>query len=438
MCVTITRIDRLRLVFERPGPSSRFRFVSDTTVKIEQLANGLTIVAEPMPAVRSVAMTLMIPAGAVHDPAKRLGRSAMLAEWLPRGAGSRDSAELLEELDALGVSHQQSASVTHLSVSAAMLGTSLEPTLELFADMIRRPHLGEDSLEPIQALALQALQGLEDDPATLALTHLRRHYFGDVWGRHAGGTEKGIEAMTIADIRDAHRSLIQPDNAILAVAGSFDFNRLRDKVIAEFGDWEKKSVAMPPATRPARSVTHVPKETNQCQITMAFPSVDINQPDYYKARASLAILGGYSSARLFTEVREKRGLCYSVYAGYEAFYRQAAAVVYAGTSADRAQETLDVTLEELGKIRKNGVGTEEMEMMKACLVSGLVMQQESSLARSGSLAADYFHLGRVRSLAEISQALNSLSSKDVSEYTATLDMDKMTVLTLGPKPLKVR
>ncbi|MFM1802253.1 MAG: hypothetical protein RJA81_1605, partial [Planctomycetota bacterium] len=406
-------------------------------VRMERLPNGLTLVAEPMSALRSVAMTLLIPAGAIYDPPGKLGRSAMLAEMLPRGAGSRDSAELLEELDSLGVSHQQSASTSHISLSAAMLGTSLDATLELFADMVRRPHLGAESLEPIQALALQSLQSLEDDPASLALTNLRKHYFGEPWGRHAGGTPEGIESVDVSDIKEAHAKLIQPENAILAVAGALDFDRLLEKVVAEFGHWEPNRPEFPAYTQPQRSIIHIPKETNQCQITMAFPSVDINQDDYYSARAALAILGGYSSARLFTEVREKRGLCYSVYAGYEAFYRQAAAVVYAGTGADRAQETLDVTLAELERIRRDGVLEEELEMMKASLISGLVMQQESSLARSGSIAGDFYHLGRVRTLEEIRQALSQLTAGDVSRYVAGLELDKMTVLTLGPQALKI-
>lgn len=410
--------------------------MSDSNVRMERLPNGLTIVAEPMSALRSVAMTLLIPAGAIYDPAAKQGRSSMLAEWLPRGAGSHDSAELLEQLDTLGVSHQQSASISHISLSAAMLGTSLEPTLELIADMVRRPHLGSESLEPIQALALQSLQSLEDDPASLAMTHLRRHYFGDPWGRLAAGTPEGIESITIEDIKEAHSQLIQPQDAILAVAGSLDFDRLREKVLQEFGDWEPGPVSIPTCNRPQKSEIHIPKETNQCQITMAFPSVDIKAKDYYEARAALAILGGYSSARLFTEVREKRGLCYSVYAGYEALYRQAAAVIYAGTGADRAQETLDVTLAELARIKQHGVTDEELEMMKAGLISGLVMQQESSLSRSASLAGDYYHLGHVRSLNEIRNALGRLTADDVSRHLAGLELDKMTILTLGPVALK--
>ena len=411
--------------------------MSDSSVRIERLPNGLTIVAEPMSALRSVAMTLLVPAGAIYDPAHLQGRSAMLAEWLPRGAGSRDAAQIMEELDSLGVSHQQSASVSHISLSAAMLGTSLEPALDLIADMALRPHLGDESLEPIQALALQSLQSLEDDPASLAMTHLRRRYFGDPWGRLAGGTVEGIEAITPADIRQAHADLMQPEGAILAVAGSLDFDRLKAQVERLFGDWQPNPPPLPAAKPPAKLVEHLPKETNQCQITMAFPSVDINTPDYYKARAALAILGGYSSARLFTEVREKRGLCYTVYAGYEAMYRQAAAMVYAGTGADRAQETLDVTLAELARIKQEGVTEEELSMMRAGLLSGLVMQQESSLSRSGSLAGDFYHLSRIRSIDEIRTALASLSAADVSQYAAGLDLENLAILTLGPQPLKI-
>lgn len=411
--------------------------MSDSTVRIETFPNGLTVVAEPMSALRSVAATLLIPAGAIHDPADRLGRSAMLAEWMLRGAGSRDASEILAEFDALGVTHNQSASVTHVSLSAAMLGTSLEPALELFADLVLRPHLGDEALEPIRALALQSLASLEDDPASLAMTELRRIYFGDGWGRHSGGDESGLKAMNSDDVRSAHADLMQSQGAILAVAGALDFDRLRTQVERLFGDWNARPLQLPPPIPPQNVIRHQTKETNQCQITMAFPSLDITHPDYYKARAALAILGGYASARLFTEVREKRGLCYTVYAGYEALHRQAAALIYAGTGVDRAQETLDVTLTELERLKRDGVTTEELDMMRAGLLSGLVMQQESSLSRSATLAADFYHLNRVRSIEEIRSALASITAEDVGAYAAGLDLDNRTIFTLGPEPLKV-
>lgn len=411
--------------------------MTQSAVRIEKLPNGLTIVAEPMSALRSAAMTLLIPAGAVFDPADRLGRSAMLAEWLVRGAGQRDASELVAAFDSLGVTHNQSASVTHLSLSAAMLGTSVEPALELMADMVLRPHLGAESLEPIRALALQSLSSLEDDPASLAMTELRKRYFGPAWGRHSGGEATSLEAMSCEDIQAAYETLIQPSGAILAIAGSLDFDRTKDLVARLFGDWKAQPVELPTHVSPEPQVAHHTKETNQCQITMAFPTLDINHPDYYKARALLAILGGYASARLFTEVREKRGLCYTVYAGYEAMHKQAAALIYAGTGSDRAQETLDVTLGELDRLRKDGIDEEELDMMRAGLLSGLVMQQESSLSRSATLAADFYHLGRVRSIDEIRLALASISADDVSRHAKDLDLENRTILTLGPEPLRI-
>ena len=128
------------------------------------------------------------------------------------------------------------------------------------------------------------------------------------------------------------------------MAGAVDWPALRDAVGRLFGDWEPRpepAVVERPAG-PARD--HVMRDTQQIQIALAYPSATVASPDYYRARAATAILGGYSSARLFTEVREKRGLCYSVYSGYESQRNRAAVVCYAGTSADRAQETLDVTL----------------------------------------------------------------------------------------------
>ena len=128
---------------------------------------------------------------------------------------------------------------------------------------------------------------------------------------------------------------------------------------------------------------HILRETQQIQIAFARPAANVDSPEYYSARAAVAILGGYSSARLFTEVREKRGLCYSVYAGYEGQRDRSAMLCYAGTSTDRAQQTLDVMLVELDRLAREGVALDELETMRAGLKSSLIMAQESSMSRSG-------------------------------------------------------
>ena len=152
----------------------------------------------------------------------------------------------------------------------------------------------------------------------------------------------------------------------------------------------------------------------------------------------MAILGGYSSARLFTEVREKRGLCYSVYASYESQRARAAMLCYAGTSTDRAQQTLDVIIAEIQRLGREGIEPEELETMRAGLKSSLIMAQESSMSRSSALASDWYFLGRVRPLEEISAELDALTPESVSDYAAGfVHLRDLTILTLGPTALQI-
>lgn len=398
--------------------------------------NGLVLVAESMPGVQSAAFSLLIPAGAVYEPADHGGAASMLSEWITRGAGDLDSFELLTALDNLGVNHGESAQTLHTSVAAATLGRNLLPALQIFADVIRRPRFDDDEVEPIRALALQNLRSLEDDPGSKVIYELRKRHFPDPWGRPAPGTTEGVTALTPDDLRAFHARAYRPNGAILGVAGAIDWLALRDAVGRLLGDWSPRPepAVIERPTGPSRD--HLLRETQQIQIALAYPSAVVSSPDYYRARAAATILGGYSSARLFTEVREKRGLCYSVYASYESQLDRAAVLCYAGTSADRAQETLDVTLDEIARLARDGVEGEELETMRAGLKSSLIMQQESSMSRSGSLASDWFHLGRVRSLDEISAALDALTPEAVSSYAAGLDLNAMTILTLGPNALK--
>jgi predicted Zn-dependent peptidase len=411
--------------------------VSEPFVKHHAFPNGLVLVAESMPSVQSAAFALLLPAGAAYEPADLGGSASMLAEWITRGAGDLDSRELLTALDNLGVSHGEGAQTLHTSVSAATLSRNLIPSLEIYADVIRRPLLDDEEVEPIRALALQSLQGLEDDPGSKVIYELRRRHFPDPWGRAAPGTIEGVRKASPDDLRAFHRAHYRPNGAILAVAGAIDFDELKEAVARLFGDWEPRPEASVNLRHVGPSRDHLLKETQQTQIALAYPTVTVDSPDYYQARAMIGILGGYSSSRLFTEVREKRGLCYSVYATYEGHKDRAAVLCQAGTSTDRAQETLDVTLAEIHRLGLEGVDAEELDTMRAGLKSSLIMQQESSMSRAGSLASDWFYLGRVRPIDEIAGALDALTPESVGEFAARNSTGEMTILTLGPTALQL-
>jgi predicted Zn-dependent peptidase len=193
---------------------------------------------------------------------------------------------------------------------------------------------------------------------------------------------------------------------ILSVAGNIEWTPLCDQVERLFGDWktgDEPAVRLGPEPKKR---AHISKDTTQTQIALAYQSVPIGHADYYAAMGAVNVLSGGMSARLFTEVREKRGLCYSVWASYQTFKDRASILCYAGTTNERAQETLDVTLGELRRLA-DGIEQEELDRVKAGLKSSLIMQEESTSARAGTLASDWYYLGRVRSFDEIQAAIES-------------------------------
>jgi predicted Zn-dependent peptidase len=398
------------------------------------LANGLVLLAERMEHVRSAAVNILVPAGCANDPPGQLGVASVLAEMIPRGAGDRDSRELSLAFESLGVDRDESVGVFNMRFWGSTLARNVPPALDLFADVVLRPRLPDDELEPVQALALQDIQGLEDAPQHKVGVELRRRYYPDPLNKDRRGRAADIEALTPAAVRDFHRRLFRPNGTILSVAGNVEWGPLVERVERLFGGWPRgPEPDLSPAAAAPRS-EHIPKETAQTHIALAYPSVPVGHPDYYAARAAEGVLSGGMSARLFTEVREKRGLCYSVGVRHETFKDRGTIVGYAGTGADRAQQTLDVTVAELRKLA-DGVTDDEVVRVKAGLKASLIMQDESTSARAGAIASDWYHLGRVRSFDEVQAAIDGLTPGMVVGHLARFPVRDVTLVTIGPAPL---
>ena len=398
--------------------------------------NGLTLLAEHMPHVRSAAFNFLIPAGCAYDPPQHFGLASVLAELLLRGAGTRDSRELMLALDRLGLDRDESVGVIHLRLWGATLARNLPAALELYADIIRRPHLPEKELEACQALALQELQSLEDEPRQKVLVALRKQHFPDPLGRDSRGEEEGITSLTLDDVRRHFQNCFQPQDTILSVAGNIRWTELLDLVQRLFGDWQGSPRApLQVGPRPDRRL-HLYKDTHQTQIAIAFPAVPCSDPRYYDALGVVNVLSGGMSARLFSEVREKHGLCYAIWATYQTFKDRAAVLVYAGTTPERAQQTLDLTMTELKRLTA-GIDADEVDRVKAGLKSSLLMSEESTSARAGSIASDWYFLGRVRPLDEIQRAIDGLTPQSILEYARAHPCQDFTLVTLGPAPLRI-
>ncbi|MBM4069735.1 MAG: insulinase family protein [Planctomycetes bacterium] len=404
-------------------------------VHIHTFPNGLTLLAERMPHVRSAALNFLVPAGYAHDPPAQLGLTSVLSELITRGAGKRSSRELSLALDNLGLDRDTSAGSLHMRFWGATLADNLPAALEIYADILRRPALPAEEIDAVRALALQDLQSLDDEPRHKVIVELRQRHFPPPLNRDRRGTFQGLETLTIDKVRRHYQSVFRPHGTILSVAGQIDWKKLRDQVEKLFGDWDG-----PPATpiklgKPSGGRVHLTKETTQTQIALAYPSVPIGHPDYFSAQGAVQVLSGGMSARLFTEVREKRGLCYAVWASYQTYKELACILCYAGTTNERAQETLNVTLAEVCRL-EDGIFAEEVERVQAGLKSSLIMQEESTSARAGALASDWYYLGRVRSLQEIQDAVDALTPRKIVNHLRRFPPGDFTMVTLGPKPLR--
>ncbi len=406
-----------------------------TTVLVHRLENGLTLLAEPMGWLESAAFSLVSPAGYAWDSPDQLGLANLTCEMLQRGAGSRNSRQFVDDLERLGVDWSSSISHAHTNFGAAMLADNLETTLGFFADVVRRPHLPEEQFEDARQVCLQEVRAVEDDLYTRVIQELRRRQYPDPYGRSRQGTRESLAAITLNDVQRFFTRQFQPEGAILSVAGKIDWTSLRRRVEELFGDWTPHA---PPAwveTPAERGQEHLPHTSAQTHIGIAYDSVPYSHPDYFRARAAVGALSDGMSSRFFTEVRENRGLSYAVWATNTSTQKYGAVLCYAGTGADRAQQTLDVMLGELVRLRE-GIYADELQRIQIRIKSGLVMQQESSPARAASNAGDWYYLGRVQTLDEVEQIIDALTVEDVNNYLTANPPRNFTVVTLGQEALQ--
>lgn len=405
------------------------------SARIHQFDNGLTLIAERMDWLESAAFTLLLPAGCSRDPADRAGLSNLLCEMVQRGCGDRDSRQFVEDLDNLGADRSASVSNAHGSFSAAIPAGKLYETLAIHADVVRRPLLPEDQLEDGRMACFQEIRSLEDDLPQKVFQELKRRRYPDPWGRSTQGTMESVAAITMEDLRQQFADVYRPDEAILSVAGNVDWDELKTQVERLFGDWSGTACPETELTPAAGGYQHIDCESSQTHIGVTWPSLAYSDPDYFLARGAIGVLSDGMSSRLFTEVREVRGLCYAVFASCHATRDLGSVFCYAGTSTERAQETLDVLLAEVQKLAA-GIHDDELSRLKAKLKSSLVMQQESSVVRSGSNADDWHFLSRVRSPEEITQIINDLTTEKINSWLAANPPRDFTLVTLGANKLE--
>ena len=408
-----------------------------STTLIHTLPNGLTIVGEPLESKQAAAFSFLIPAGSATEPLGKEGLTNVLEGTLYRGAGNRSARQLGDALDGLGIERGGSADIEYTTFSGATLGLYLHEALELYADILLRPALPEDDWEGQKTLALQSLKGLDDAPSRKLFVQLRQNWFTSHHHRAVIGTKEGLESIQLEDLRQDFENRCKPHGVILALAGNFDWDATVAHIERLFGEWEGSAPVMEvPQIVDTPLRQHISSEKEQVHIGVAYRGVASDNADNYAYRLSNAVLSGGMGARLFTEVREKRGLVYTVSASVSSHRGIGWTTAYAGTTAPRAQETLDVLLGELKRMEQ-GVTQDELDRARTKMLTALVMGEESTRSRAASIARDYWILGRVRPLDELEREIGAVTVQNINDFFARHPVENFSVVTLGPTELSL-
>lgn len=395
-----------------------------------KLSNGFTLLGEPLTDFRSAAFEITTGAGSVWDPVGKYGMAAFVCEMMLRGAGKRNTRAFLEDIDRIGIDRSEILLSGDLEFRAAMLAENLEEALELYADMIRRPVLPKAELEAGRQVLLQEVSSLDDDPESRLEDMLEEQFYGKAWGHDVDGRREDIEKITWEEVSEQYHRIFMPNKCVMAVAGNFEWEKIAQKVQDLFGNWEpKEKPELPPSVSECEAV-HIPFDSPQTQLGLAWESVTSRDPEHLKAWAAASVLGGGMNSRLFNEVREKRGLCYSIDMHSSSCRTRAGVFCTASCRTENAQETLDVIRGEIARLA-DGITEEELNAYKARYRTSLVLGRESCMEIADDMITDELNFGRIQTTEELLEAVERLDVKEINDYVSRNPIQKILLCSLG-------
>lgn len=405
-------------------------------IQTHTLANGLVILGCPMQNVQSVAFGFMAPAGAAVIRRGCCGAANIISDWIFRGADGKSSRQISDKLDSMGLHRVTRVAGSHITLGAALQAGNLQAALELYAGIIHKPTLDTEQFTLAKQSAIDDVKALDDDPRQKVMLEVREQFYPEPLGRSTTGRLEELEKLTAEQVRGIYTDNFNLSKTIFSVAGNYDFELVCTTLKKLLDETSRNPEKEPRTGRRKEKYRHIKTDGAQVHIGLATGTVTPSDPDYYEARIAISALSGGMSSRLFTEVREKRGLCYAVGARYDGLKQAGGVICYAGTTPEKAQETADVVMAEFSRL-KDGITQKELERAAIGLKSSLIMQNESSSHRAGQIAGDYYLLNRVRSVEDIKQRIEKVTTESVADFLQGQNFEDFTIVTIGPKQLTV-
>src|ERR1043166_6003930 len=386
-------------------------------VQTTRLANGLTILTEHMPGLRSVSFGIWVRHGSRHETPALNGICHFIEHSLFKGTQRRTAHQIAEESDRLG--GNLDAYTTHEMIGFAMkvVDTEVARGFELLADMVLNPKFDEDDLAREQKVIIEEMKMIEDTPDELLNELFHAAYFPDhSLGRPIEGTEQTVSSFDHKATASFHRQSFAPHNLVIAAAGNVTHNQLEDLVAQNFDVSQNDSSATVTSNSPnvaAPILIERKTELEQAHLIVAAPWPSAKSEDRYVASMLGTIIGGGTSSRLWQVIREDRGLAYAIGAGGNTFTDVGMFTIYAGTSPAQVDQVLDLAVAEIRRIVREPVSETELQLAKEQAVSSVLLSLESSSSRVGALARQEIIHGRRISTGEIIASIESVTRDDV-------------------------
>lgn len=391
-------------------------------VQTTRLPNGLTILTEHMPGLRSVTLGIWLRRGSRHETPALNGMCHFIEHALFKGTKRRSAKNIAEESDRLG-GHLDAYTAHEITgFSMKVVDTAVATAFDLLADLIANPRFDEEDLRREQKVIIEEMKMIEDTPEELLGELLNAAYFPDhSLGRPIEGTEETVASFGHTVTSTFHSETYRAGNLVIAAAGNVAHDRLVSLAAQTFGEGSMVSAdaaAVSPA--PAAPILIERKsELEQAHLILAAPWPSAKSDDRYIASMLGTVLGGGTSSRLWQSIREERGLAYSIGAGGSTFTDVGMFTVYAGASPSHIDQVLDLSLKELRRVVREPIGPDELKLAKEQAVSSVLLSLESSTARCGALARQEIIHGRRISPDEIIQRIEAVTPEDTLHVAQT-------------------
>ncbi|HEY2133043.1 MAG TPA: pitrilysin family protein [Acetobacteraceae bacterium] len=401
-------------------------------IRVTSLPSGLTVVTERMDRVETVSLGAYVATGTRHETAEENGVSHFLEHMAFKGTERRSATAIAEEIEAVGghinayTAREQTAYYVKVLKEDTALGA------DIIGDILTHSTFDPDELERERGVILQEIGQANDTPDDIIFDHFQEKAYPDQpMGRPVLGTEEGIRAMKRDTLMSYMRRHYAASNTVIAAAGNLDHDHFLDLVQTHFADLPLDPA---PGVMPGRyegGEFREARDLDQVHIVLGFPAVAYGDPEYYPSMMLSTLLGGGMSSRLFQEIREKRGLVYSVYSFTAPYVDGGLFGIYAGTGESEAAELMPVTLDELHKVQ-TGVTEAELARARAQVKASLLMSLESTGSRCEQLARQMQIFGRVVPTAETVAKIEAVTIDEVQRTAARIFRAAPTLAAMGP------